>query len=73
MELIATLPLASNLPWIAALAGGLPTAAGIYVASLLFEDQVDRFSSATYRVEGDWNNPDLTFRRVFDDRTEKKQ
>lgn len=68
MELIATLPLASNLPWIAALAGGLPTAAGIYVASLLFEDQVDRLSSAIYRVDGDWNNPDLSFKRVFDDR-----
>ncbi|MEH6559039.1 MAG: YhdP family protein [Oceanicoccus sp.] len=71
MELIATLPLASNLPWIVALAGGLPTAAGIYVASLLFEDQVDRFSSAIYRVKGDWNNPDLSFKQVFDDRKEK--
>lgn len=71
MELIATLPVANNLPWIAALAGGLPTAAGVYVASKIFEDQVDRLSSAVYSVKGDWNDPALEFKRVFDD-SEKK-
>ncbi|WP_101757616.1 YhdP family protein [Oceanicoccus sp. KOV_DT_Chl] len=67
MDLSVTLPVASNLPWIAALAGGLPTAAGVYVASKIFEKQVDRFSSAVYSVKGDWNDPALTFKRVFDD------
>lgn len=67
MELVATLPVASNLPWIAALAGGLPAAAGVYVASKIFEDQVDRFSSAVYTIKGDWNDPDMKFKRVFDD------
>lgn len=67
MELVATLPVASNLPWIAALAGGLPAAAGVYVASKIFEDQVDRFSSAVYTVKGDWNDPNMKFKRVFDD------
>lgn len=67
MELIATLPIASNLPWIAALAGGLPTAASVYIASLIFEEQMDRFSSAVYSVKGDWNNPELNFTRVYDD------
>jgi uncharacterized protein (TIGR02099 family) len=66
MELIATLPVVNNLPWIAALAGGLPTAAGVYVASKIFEDQVDRFSSAVYTIEGDWNDPEMNFKRVFD-------
>ncbi|NIQ94350.1 MAG: hypothetical protein GWN87_09155, partial [Desulfuromonadales bacterium] len=50
-----------------ALAGGLPTAAGVYVASKIFEKEVNRLSSAVYTVEGDWNNPELNFRRVFDD------
>ena len=67
MDLTVTLPLANNLPWIAALAGGLPTAAGVYVASKIFEKQVDRFSSAMYTVKGDWNNPELNFKRVFSD------
>ena len=68
MALIATLPVADNLPWIAALAGGLPTAAGVYVASKIFEDQFDRLSSAVYSVEGDWNDYQLKFEKVYDDK-----
>ena len=67
MELSATLPIANNLPWIVALAGGIPTAAGVYVASKIFEDQVDSFSSAVYSIDGDWNNPDLQLKKVFND------
>ena len=73
MELVVTLPVASNLPWLAALAGGLPTAAGVYVASKIFESEVDRLSSAVYTVSGDWDNPELKFRRVFDDSSSKKR
>ena len=67
MELIATLPVADNLPWVAALAGGLPTAAGVYVASKIFEDQFNRISSAVYSVDGDWNDYQLQFVKVYDD------
>ena len=68
MELIVTLPVANNLPWIAALAGvGLPVAAGVYVVGKIFEKQVDRFSSGVYDIGGDWDAPELQFRRVFDD------
>lgn len=70
MELTATLPLAGNLPWVAAIAGGLPAAAGVYVASKLFGDQVDRVASAVYDVSGPWREPDVRFRRFFDDRLE---
>lgn len=73
MELVATLPVANNLPWIAALAGGLPTAAGVYVASKIFESQVDSLSSAVYDVKGDWNNPELKFRRIFDVASDKEK
>ena len=67
MALIATLPVVDNLPWIAALAGGLPTAAGVYVASKIFEDQFDRISSAVYSIDGDWNDYQLKFEKVYDD------
>jgi len=70
MELVATLPVASNLPWVAALAGGLPAAAGVYVASKLFENQVDKFSSAVYDIKGPWSDPEVKFRRIFDDKTQ---
>lgn len=68
MELIATLPVASNLPWVAALTGALPVAAGLYVAGKVFEDQFDKFSSATYEISGPWDDPQVKFRRVFDDK-----
>lgn len=65
MELVVTLPVASNLPWVAALAAGLPVAAGVYVASKLFKDQVDKAASAVYRISGDLSDPKVEFRRVF--------
>ena len=66
MEMITTLPVANNLPWVVALAAGLPVAAGVYVASKIFEDQVDRISSMVYTVRGDWNNPELKFDQIYD-------
>jgi uncharacterized protein YhdP len=65
-DLIATLPVANNLPWLAALTGGLPAAAGVYVISKIFEKQVDKFSSAVYRISGTWQEPVLKFDRLFD-------
>ena len=65
-ELVVTLPLVDNIPWVAALAGGLPIAAGAYVISKVFEDQVNQLSSGVYSVSGDLNAPEVIFRRVFD-------
>lgn len=70
-RLIATLPVASNLPWLAALTGGLPAAAGVYVISKIFEKQVDKFSSAVYSVKGTWQEPDLKFDKLFDTKLPK--
>ncbi|MEE4661829.1 MAG: AsmA-like C-terminal region-containing protein, partial [Halieaceae bacterium] len=67
-ELVATLPIASNLPWLFALVSGLPAAAGVYVISKLFDDQMDRFSSAVYRVDGSWSDPEVSFERIFDNK-----
>ena len=65
-ELSVTLPLVDNIPWVAALAGGLPVAAGAYLASKIFEDQVNRLSSGVYEVTGDIAQPSVRFVRVFD-------
>ncbi len=65
-ELVVTLPLASNIPWVAALAGGLPIAAGAYVLSQLFEDQVNSLSSGVYSVSGELGSPKVRFERIFD-------
>jgi uncharacterized protein YhdP len=66
-ELVATLPVARNLPWIAALAANLPVAAGVFVASKVFDKQFNRLSSAVYSIDGTWNEPEVKFDRIFDD------
>lgn len=67
-ELLVTLPVANNLPWVAALAAGLPVAAGVFVVSKVFQKQVNRMSSAVYGVSGDIQAPEVQFRRLFDDK-----
>ncbi|MEX1668494.1 YhdP family protein [Zhongshania guokunii] len=67
LRLVATLPVGSNLPWLAALVGGLPAAAGVYVVSKVFEEQMDSFSSAVYEISGTIQDPELTFKNIFDD------
>jgi uncharacterized protein YhdP len=65
-ELVVTLPLVDNIPWVAALAGGLPIAAGAYLASKVFEDQMKSLSSGVYSVSGPVSSPEVKFVRVFD-------
>ncbi len=66
-RMVATLPVANNLPWVAALAGGLPVAAGVFVVSKLFEKQFDLLSSALYSIGGTWDDPQLKFDRIWGD------
>ncbi len=72
-QMVVILPLGSNLPWIAAaLAGGLPAAAGVYVASKVLKKQVDVLSSAVYNINGGWDNPEIRFEKLFDSTPEVK-
>ncbi len=64
-RLVATLPVAPNLPWVGALVGGLPAALGVYVTGKLVEEQVDRLSSISYSVTGPWDNIDIQVDRIF--------
>ncbi|WOJ98331.1 DUF3971 domain-containing protein [Congregibacter brevis] len=67
-ELLVTLPVANNLPWVAALAAGPAVAAGVFVVSKVFEKQVNRMSSAVYEVSGPIETPAVNFSRLFDDK-----
>ena len=64
-RLVATLPVATNLPWVVALMGGLPAAAGVYVTSKLVEKQVDRLSSISYKLSGSWDDIEVEVDRIF--------
>ena len=71
-QLVATLPVGTNLPWMAALVGGLPAAAGVYLTGKLFEKEVNRISSLGYRISGPWSDPEVEVDRIFSDKTETK-
>ncbi len=72
-KMVATLPFASNLPWVVALAGGLPAAAGVYVAGKIFQEQLDKLSSASYTIKGKWDDPEITLDKIFDDSMKAKK
>ncbi|MFC6632605.1 YhdP family protein [Microbulbifer taiwanensis] len=66
LTLVATLPVGNNLALVAALAGGLPAAAGVYLISKAFKKQVNKMASVSYRISGDWDEPDVRFDKLFD-------
>ncbi len=68
-ELIATLPVSKNLPWLAAyLALSNPiTGAITFLANRIFRRGIDRLSSGKYEVSGALDNPDIKFSQVFAD------
>lgn len=65
-RLVATLPVAGNVTFYAALAAGLPAAAGIYIVSKLFKKQVDQATSVSYTITGSWDEPKMRFNRLFE-------
>lgn len=68
-ELVATLPVSKNLPWLVALAGGLPVAAGTFIATQALDAQLSRFSSVVYTVRGELDDPELSLKTVFSNET----
>ena len=64
-KLVATLPVATNLPWVVALLGGIPAAAGVYVTSKIVEKQVDRLSSISYTLNGPWDDIEVSVDKIF--------
>ncbi len=68
-QLVTTLPVGTNLPWVAAAIGGLPAAAGVYLTSKVFKKQVDKLSSISYRLSGSWDDPEIQVQKIFSDRT----
>jgi uncharacterized protein (TIGR02099 family) len=68
-RLIAAIPVAGNLTFLAAFATGLPAAAGIYLISKIFRKQVDQATSVSYRISGSWDDPQMKFDRLFESET----
>ena len=64
-KLVATLPVATNLPWVVALLGGVPAAAGVYITSKIVSKQVDRLSSISYQLNGPWDDINISVDEIF--------
>ena len=73
-ELSVTFPLTSTLPFVAILAGfAPPVAASIFVGEQLVGDQIEKYTSATYKLDGKWDEPNLQLMKRFDNKIEGKQ
>ena len=64
LKLTATLPVGNNAAWIAGIAGGLPAAAGVYLISKVFSDQLETITSLSYTITGPMSDPDIEFKRI---------
>ncbi len=73
-ELSVTFPIFSTLPIVAILAGfAPPIAASIFVGEKLVGDEIERFSSATYKLSGTWDKPELNIKKRFDNEIDGKK
>ena len=66
-HLVATLALADNLPWYAGLLGGVPTAVTVFIATRILERPLAQMTSARYRIQGNWNDPQVSLEEIFAD------
>lgn len=70
VDMVMTVPLSSTFPLVALLAGVTPqAAAAIYVTERVFNNELERLSSARMHVTGSLEDPELRFYRVFDNNT----
>ena len=59
LELSLKLNLQENIPWYAAIFGGLGVAAGTAIIGSVFEDQIEDITTIEYSVKGPLNSPSL--------------
>ncbi len=59
-RLRVTLPLSNNLPLAALLAGAAPVAGALFIVDRLVGDRLSRVASVDYRIDGSWQNPQIS-------------
>ncbi len=66
MDMVVVLPLTKNLP-LAALFLGAPQIGGaVWVIDKLLGEPLSKLTSATYKMKGSWDNPEIKLKNVFD-------
>ncbi|MEL7400791.1 MAG: AsmA-like C-terminal region-containing protein, partial [Pseudomonadota bacterium] len=69
--MVATLPVGGNITTAAAFVAGLPAAAGVYLISKMFDKQIKKLTSVSYKIEGPWAKPEVKFNKLFDEKGAK--
>jgi uncharacterized protein (TIGR02099 family) len=73
-ELSATFPITGSLPLMAIIAGfAPPIAASLFVGERLVGAEIEKFTSATYKLSGTWDEPKLELVKRFDNDIEGKK
>lgn len=65
-KVLVTLPVSNNLPLAALIAGAPAVGGALFIADKLLGDQVARFASVQYDVQGPLANPQITFDKPFE-------
>ncbi|MGP5354700.1 YhdP family protein [Pseudomonas helleri] len=65
-KLLVTLPVTNNLPLAALLVGGPAAGGAMFLLNKLIGDQVSRFASVQYSIQGPWNDPKISFDKPFE-------
>lgn len=74
MKLAVTFPVTGTLPMVAVIAGVAPPLAGaIYVTEKLIGEELERFTSASYRLQGSLSQPQLSIEQAFDNDVDGRQ
>ena len=60
-DVLVNLPLGQNVSMVAGILGAWPIAITTYVASIIFRDQLQNFTTVLYRLEGPWSDPQAGF------------
>lgn len=60
-DMLVNVPLGQNLSVLAGILGAWPIAVSTFLASKIFQDQMDEFTTVLYRLEGPWDNPTSGF------------
>ncbi len=60
-DVLVNLPLGQNVTVVASILGAWPIALTTYVASRIFRDQLENFTTVLYRLEGPWDDPQAGF------------
>ena len=59
LDLSLRLKISENIPWYAAIFGGIPAIAGGMVFENIFEDTIEDISTINFKVEGDIDEPEI--------------